>query len=271
MTKLITLISLPRSGTEFVLHNILKKFTQICVCLELFNPNKDIVKNAFPDKYTTQYREDKEDFLTELIKRCDEEYLIFKVFDSHVTGDELKRLIKRSHAVIFLTRNYVDQYISMKKGHLTGRNMFFDHTNVKIQFDVTDFKDCCKIYNDFFSIAKEEVNISQTPHTTLEYEVITSIRSEEEQVHYCHNVLNNLLGRSLILNMKDKHFKVTKQDNSTRYEDKIENYDEVRNIVTNRPMYSSTADPGGILRGLSALTSSSGDETPNEDHRKPSL
>jgi hypothetical protein len=227
-TKLITIISQPRSGTNFIINNIIQKLDKVCICGELF-----FEKPYIPEKYYYHNMENeytKQDLIQRLLECCEEEYLVHKVFKDQVTDDEIRTLICHSDFVCFIMRNHIDRYISNLKALKTSKFINYDYTGVKVEFNIEEFASSMTDTNQWFQKTITLCDTIGKPTIVFDYDELMRL-TQREQILHCRDQLTQLLGEELRIDYEKEHFTVTKQDNSTSYSDMISNYDEVKDVI----------------------------------------
>jgi hypothetical protein len=238
--KLITCISLPRSGTNFIFNTILRKINNFNVNLELFSNSETIRKKTINKKYYYPDLEKKDslDIIEYLINK-EEKYLIHKIFRAMFCNDyfdiDLLNIIIKSNFIFFIKRNFLDIYISEKKAKITNKYVGLDTSNIKIYFDINDFNNHLEYYKIWFQIAKQKCYEVNKTFIILDYDEIIKLENEIEMINFVYDKFLSLTNDNLSLNMNYKHnYKMTKQDNAKSYEDKIENYEEVKDFISNK-------------------------------------
>jgi hypothetical protein len=227
-TKLITIISQPRSGTNFIINNIFQKLIKTCICGELFREKPYIPERYYYENMGDEYK--KQALVDRLLECCDEDYLIHKVFADQVTEDEIKLLIRRSDIVCFILRNHIDRYISYLKAVKTSKFINYDYTGVKVVFDQNEFASLMATTERWFETTSALCDTMGKPTMAIDYDELT-ILTERDQILYCRDQLTQLLGEELCIDFEKEHFTVTKQDHSTSYSDMISNYEEVKEFI----------------------------------------
>ena len=230
-TKIIMVLTLGRSGSTN-LNEIFRNFININVNSELFNADEcwcsQYTKNLIIKKYGKNYLKITTDInyqieiLKYLSENCNEEFFIFKIFLEQSTIEILQKMIKENiiYRIIILERkNIIDRFISERKARMLNKWGKFDTTNYKIEFNIQKYesfknyhKEC---YSKYFKIVKDN-------YTYIEYNETINLDSIIKKI--------KSIFPELILKDNSNHcLKI--QDKSKNYNDKIINYDEVKDFI----------------------------------------
>jgi hypothetical protein len=234
MKKLILIISIERSGTNYFCNFIDNSFTNINVSYELFckkecfinyNLKKNITDyyNTDIDKLYEKIKHNPINLLEKISEYCEENIILFKLFNWQLNNDNVKKIIECAYRVIFLKRNYIDTFISHEKAQKINKYENINTDNIKIFFDFQKFNKYKKINDIWFSDTYEHVNKCKINHIIINYEDFHMLSNSEKQIFLKSFFLDDDIC------MKDiNHFVplFIKQDNTSDYSDKIINYDD---------------------------------------------
>lgn len=230
-TKIIMVLTLGRSGSTN-LNEIFRNFININVNAEIFNKseswcnndNKQLIISRYGKNYLkiTTDKNYQIEILKYLSENCNEEFFIFKIFLEQSTIEILQKMIKENiiYRIIILERkNIIDRFISERKARMLNKWGKFDTTNYKIEFNIQKYesfknyhKEC---YSKYFKIVKDN-------YTYIEYNETINLDSIIKKI--------KSIFPELILKDNSNHcLKI--QDKSKNYNDKIINYDEVKDFI----------------------------------------
>jgi hypothetical protein len=240
MTNLIiTIISAPRSGTNFILNNLLTKISNLNVNFEIYSDDTAAGVNAVNKKYReeipTNYSKD--EIIDHLLTVSEEKYIVHKIFPFMFQGQEYSSIINRSKYVIFIKRNFLDVFISNKKARQIKRWLFVDTSEMTIYFDIKEYLADKKYYENWFKNTKTLCEVLNKPFVIIDYDIIVAMDSEEDQIQYCIEKLKQVTGGNFYAEMKNEGFyakPIVKQDIQNDYSKKISNYQEVRYFIKNK-------------------------------------
>jgi hypothetical protein len=249
--KIINIISQPRSGTSHFINIIKQNFTALNNYNEndtilnnneiISGPNQEIKidknydKNVLMNKISTIDVKMKHPyyFYNKVLKIQNEDIIVNKIFARHLyriinNKNDILRIINKSSLIIFLYRNYLDLYISYKKAKQTDIYVNFDTTNKKMVFDISDYKLEKKITIQWYILIKELLLKENIKYIEINYDFFHSLTFEEKH-EYIKTHIEKKIDVKFNYTLKPAFHK--KQDLAIHYEDKIENYEEVRHFV----------------------------------------
>jgi hypothetical protein len=230
-TKIIMVLTLGRSGSTNLIRNF-SNFININVNSEIFNKNEsycnDDNKQLIISRYGKNYLKittDKNyqiEILKYLSENCNKEFFIFKIFICQTTIEILQKMIKENiiYRIIILQRkNIIDRFISERKAYMLNEWTTFATTNYKIEFNIQKYESFKnyhkKYYSKYFKIVKDNYTYIEYNETINLDSIIKKIKSIFPELILKNNS-NNCL---------------EKQDKSKNYNDKITNYDEVKDFI----------------------------------------
>jgi len=243
--KLITFIGLARSGTNFILNNLLKKIFEFNINLEIYARDKKVIKNCINYKYYIHDLEKKDSFeiIKYLLNHTKEKFVIHKIFphmfmDNNKSYDQhkLTELIFFSNYIIFLKRNLLDVFVSEKKTHITNKWVHIDTSDIKINFDIGEFNEYKKRYEKWFQFTKQKCMELEKPFITIDYDELMTMENDNDRLLHIVTKMKYIIKDELTIINKEFNY-ITKQDNSEKYEDKIENYDEIKDFISNKDIF----------------------------------
>jgi len=235
--ELITCISLPRSGTTFILSE-LRKINELNINLEIYNPTVDLM-SMINKKYINFIDiENKNAFeiIDSLLNISKEKYILHKIFlqffKDYKNNENIFSIINKSNYIIFIKRNFLDIYISLKKVKISNKWGLIDTSDIKIHFDIKEFKTYEKNYKEWFHYIKQKCIELDKPFITIDYDELMVIQNDNDRLQHILSKLKLIINDELTINKEFNY--MTKQDNSEKYEDKIENYEEVKDFISNK-------------------------------------
>ena len=198
---------------------------------------------------------DPENIIDYLLKKSNEPYLVHKIFKDmfpllihNNTTNSCKegvvclkydRILNSSQYIFFIKRNTLDIFISEKKIHITQKYTFENTTSIKIEFNIDEYTNYRNSYLKWFEIAREFCDRENKKYVIIDYDELMKLDNEECQLKYCIEKLQPILDIQLTIYENNKT-SITKQDLSTRYEDKISNYYEVKEFIENAGNHTNT-------------------------------
>ena len=251
-TKLITCISIERSGTNHILNNLLHKFANMNVNKELYN---EAVGCTYKIRINTKYylpefeTSSPIDIINILMKNSSEKYVIHKIFANHfkynnynntqkydfnnkLYENKYNNLLLKSSAICFIKRNLLDMYISLEKTKITNQWHNYNSTNIKIIFNIEEFIKYKNNILAWFKMSKQNCIKLGKPIIVLDYDELNQL-SEEDQLKYCKSKFTDSLNDDFQYNI-NLISRTKKQDLSANYCDKISNYDDVNEFINNK-------------------------------------
>ena len=93
-----------------------------------------------------------------------------KIFPEHLHLDTLNQIIKefKPH-IIFLRRNHLDRYVSLKKANATGKWHKVDSSNIEIKVNPAELDKYVREYIEFYSAVKKAALDSKCEILDLEF------------------------------------------------------------------------------------------------------
>ena len=230
-TKIIMVLTSGRSGSTNLIKNF-SNFINININAEIFNRdecwcndyNKDLIIKKYGENYfkITKDINYQIEILKYLSENCNEEFFIFKVFLEQSSIEILQKMIKENifyHIIILERKNIIDRYISFEKAIELNKWIYNDTTNYKIEFNIQKYesfknyhKEC---YSKYFKIVKDN-------YTYIEYNETINLDSIIKKIK---SIFPELILRNNSNNCLEK------QDKSKNYNDKITNYDDVKDFI----------------------------------------
>ena len=190
-SKLVLIVSFPRSGTHALASMINHKeiglnyygkffiFNQWSVVVEHLNKYIPF----FSWRYFLNTRRQKRNWVHYRFERTTldpvktiRKILLFpgthtiKIFPEHLHLDTLNQIIKefKPH-IIFLRRNHLDRYVSLKKANATGKWHKVDSSNIEIQVNPAELDKYVREYIEFYSAVKKVALDSKCEILDLEF------------------------------------------------------------------------------------------------------
>lgn len=234
--KIISIISGARTGSTYI-SDILGNFKNINNNAELFNPCNMLAWNV-----QVKYRKDLDNdylqsikqttphiILNSLLEIIEEDILSYKVHDKHLLDSHIEGIIERSTLVIFLYRNHIDKYISLQKAQKLNTWQHTDTSFTKIVLNKQDMINHKNEMKVWYSNTKALVKEKHIVFFEIDYDKFFEL-SFIDQLEYLKNNIEAAINVHLSLNENPKvEFK--KQDKTTCYSDKLENYVESKEFI----------------------------------------
>lgn len=239
------MLSNPRQGTTYI-NSLFHNFNNCLVLYEIFFhflKNKDLVLFILNynniTEFTNENYEEKLDkiketifdfranfptkFVTSIQEYCKlkkYDYLLFKIFSYHLPRDKLTNLLKKCDIIYYVSRNYLDTFISKKKAEITNHYIFYDSSKIKIEFNILN-------YEKYLENSLEWEDYCQDKS----YYIIKYDKFIELDFNKKINFLKNRILRDPNIKLKNniKDSTLVKQDKEKLYKNKINNYDEFYN------------------------------------------
>lgn len=237
--KIILLLSMARCGTNY-LTSLMHRFKNINANAEIFHKhnihcNEEILTKLKQTLNDEELRDlidnDPIDYIRKIKNVVDEDYIFFKMFDSHfyrvINDNNIKNFLKELSLVIVVDRNPLDIFISKKKADKIKKWSQVDTSNVKIDFDINEYKSFLNRKHTWFDKIDKMIHELDIPSIKLNYETISE-KSDSDNIKYFANEFskNKMHLSSYSLPVHNvKHFK---QDKSKNLCEKIENYDSIK-------------------------------------------
>jgi hypothetical protein len=238
--KLITVLTIGRTGSNYFCDFIDKSFTNINVNYELFNKNKCCIQKKIKKRVLKLYdnindisgnlhekvKDDPFQLLVNISNLCEEENIMFKLFLDHLSMDKSHNILSYSSLVVFLKRHYLDVYISNEKASLVNKYSNIDTTNIKIKFDPHKYESKVNYYDKYYHILRDFIIENNIPYVDIHYEPFHKLNIKEQQFFLKDIFDKYLIGNNIQMNENIDEIRFFKQDQCSSYRDKIENYDE---------------------------------------------
>ena len=242
-TKAILLLTTPRTGSNH-LTRLMHNFDNIDVNWEIFGYDHYNIKPCYrklcTDKFGENYEENirKNDLQIELIKcikdACKSEFLILKLFlgdysdkENHIPKYQIEKLLNDKiieYVIILNRRNKIDQYISLQKAIQIQKWDSINTDKIKINFNIDGFKHYKKRHEEIYNYYKSISSTDKSLQLVYEDDIYNS-------EHLLSKINHFIIDLKRKTNSFEKGFE--KQDNETDYSKKIENYDEVKDFLSN--------------------------------------
>lgn len=247
--KLITVLSIPRTGSNYFCNLIENSFTNINVTYELFHPDKCYINNNnnnnkdLYDKISLLYdvsgdlrhnnlhekiKNDPYQLIKNIKNVCNEENILFKLFLDHLPIENAKEILLNSSLIVFLKRKFLDTFISDEKGYLLKKYSNVDTTNIKIEFKPKHYEKKLNHINKYYNIFKNFILENEISYIEIDYDDFHQLNLKEQQRFLKKMFDIYLHGNNIQMNENVINIEVFKQDRSQCYEDKIENYEEFK-------------------------------------------
>jgi hypothetical protein len=234
--KLITLLTIPRTGSNYFCNFTDKSFKNISVNYELFNTDICYVRYNLRKKIWLLYdasdnlhekvKDDPFQLLVNISNVCEEENIMFKLFLDHLKINDSQKILLNSSLIIFLKRDYLDVYISHEKAKLLNEFENIDTTNIKINFDPLNYESKNNYYNNYYHILRDFIIENNIPYVDIHYDSFHKLNVKEQQMFLKDIFDKYLIGNNIQFKEKVDPLHFFKQDRSYSYREKIENYDE---------------------------------------------
>lgn len=245
--KVITIVSVARSGTSYFCTFLREAFANINVNGELFGKERCSVDNLILKKLGNCYCDINETDNFDTIKKkirkqidvdnpldliekikgiVNKDIIVFKVLASQLKYQKIRELITASDFVIFLVRNKVDMFISTQKAQTVGKYRGVDTTEIKIDFCINSYimlrKKIITYFDKMISFAKD----TNKQYIVIAYEDFHKLTDHQKQDYLYDNVLKLCSDSVAKTQFETELHTLKKQDQSVSYKDKINNYDE---------------------------------------------
>lgn len=190
-SKLVLIVSFPRSGTHALASMINHKQIGLNYYGEffIFNQWSSVVEHLnkyipfFSWRYFLNTRRQKRHWVHYRFEKTTlspiktiQKILLFpgthtiKIFPEHLHLETLKNIITefKPH-IIFLRRNHLDRYVSLKKANATGKWHKVDSSNIEIEVNQAELDKYIAEYIDFYSAVKKVALDSKCEILDLEF------------------------------------------------------------------------------------------------------
>ena len=265
MDKTLVIFSIPRTGSNFFcnLINSFKEFEcfgEVYHKKSVFAPYKrkielinyltqvrgakeiSIGKNDYEDLELLEYIHQHPDFFLESMQQtCQKKYLGFKIFQYHLSNEDMGRILleKKDIIKVILKRNLLDVYASslileenMKKlGGSAAHH--FDTSKDKVRFEEEHFSKWLKRTRSYFSMFEDLSHQFPKEYFFVNYEDIHQYNSNKDKALYIIRLLNKIgLKLDLNQNLENLSF-LTKQDSRYSVLEKFENPENLKFFLLN--------------------------------------
>lgn len=239
----ICCISTGRTGTNYIC-DLLDSVDNIMSLREIFSHNRCYVP-PYVDKilkekinlssdnlivnYTHNHIRRFMEILREIQSECDKQYMFYKIFITsyHISIEQLEnRFFKENTNIgfLFITRDSIRTYVSLKKAQQLDIWDRIDTTNLKVTFEPEEFKRFCKTSNTLFNNIVSLCKKYNKSLLVLSYEEIFKIDTDIDRLRYIATKFDEAFNIKLNIpdTVKSRFFK---QDSSD-LKDAIINYEE---------------------------------------------
>lgn len=249
-TKIFIFIAIGRTGSNY-LFSLLDNCLPFFNSYELFNNeciyalNKDLYEymkysnNNYKDICDKQLVDDVHaspelliDFFKNKIDKSEQEsFFSFKIFPEHLKFDKVKKILLRDDVkVFFLKRSPIDSYISELKARKSGKWKNHNHTNIKFNLYFNQYQEWYITREKWYKDIKNILTEYNKDVSTLYYENFTKYNDHKNLNHILSNLFKNDIDTYNLNNISIKNT-MKKQDQNTKAEERVENWDEFYSIV----------------------------------------
>lgn len=228
----IVLISSPRSGSTYITR-LLSESNHVTNLEEPFHPTQEANPITYHLLHRTPEIGTMHEGLTpvEQINICKNtipsKYFVYKIFPGHIKEQRyINEIINQSFVVIILYRNILKKFISDRKARKIDAWENVNTTDIKIHFDIDDYKFYKQKNEKFIEFNKKYVQSIGKPFYTIQYESFFSM-TIQEQVEY----LNNIRELSELKIPSNIEMPMKRQDNNPEVKSSIENIKLVENFI----------------------------------------
>ena len=243
MKYLITILGYARTGTNYLCEFLGGTFPTINSNYELFNQKQCFINEKYLDLYLNQNQNQNRKnpilFLNKLMDISEEPIISHKIFPEHLDINIVYKIIDKSNYVLIVKRNFIDVYISYKKA-MDMMNKYkyknpwikIDTTNYKIDFDIDEYEQQKKCYDDWYTNLLSYITKTNKKYYFIDYVDFHKLSLEEKQ-NLIKSKLQTIIP-SHLLEINKYTETLLKQDKSTDYKTKINNYDEFIHLINNQ-------------------------------------
>jgi len=244
--RIVTIVSYPRTGSSLLLRLI--RPLGVCALLEIFHPLEAVAKQHIADKfYGNTFHEvaanydrneviaDIDDFLDTILDagRClNSQIITFKIFPGHLHSDSLDRLLRRSSAVLFHSRNKLHSYIS----DLIATDIQCwgtrNTSDIYPEFDAVSFLSYLKMTHGYLSNAYSLATDRRLPMLFSSYEGLRSLDNTSCQQFYVAEIFSHILGKDISPLSKPINLPI-QQDQRSMATEKISNSQSLDKFLQN--------------------------------------
>lgn len=187
--KLLGILSVPRSGTNHLMKNILGSSSRVLNLGEIFHniPAGVDAPEAFMEYSDYQelrlaIRLDPGNTLRRISSHANCEAVVFKVFPDHLNADEFSKLCASTDCFIFLQRNLLSTWVSNKIAEASG-NWFSSKTEDHIvDWDLSDFLAYASGILDFQCSRLACLKQAGVPTLRLKYSELNSLDPAADRI-----------------------------------------------------------------------------------------
>lgn len=243
---MLTVFSHPRSGSTYFMSRV-RRFLAFRVYMEIFHFNDDTVIQALsPDanevlgcagasSISAGGREVRSHILANV-----DRYLscleavdattepVFKVFPFHLPPQGMETLVKRSHAVLLLTRNPLHAYVSWEVARSLNRYGGVDTSEQRVAFSEASLRsfvgDCMR----HIVLARQLADRHRKNVAWVRYEDLTAAQSKDD---FVAKVLGDFYPERP-LTLRSELVEPRRQDSRSDVLDKVNNPDELLDFVS---------------------------------------
>jgi len=221
------------------MNNLFSKISNMNVNFEIYSNDSKAGLKCVNKKYQRDIQSNcsKDEIIDHLLSVSEEKYVVHKIFPFMFQETEYTNIVDRSNYIIFIKRNFLDVFISNTKANQIKQWLMVDTTDLSIHFDITEYSNDKQYYENWFKNIKSMCDISNKPFVIIDYDVIVSMNSEEEQINYCVEKIREITGDDFQIETTNLMFynkPVFKQDTLGDYSKKLSNYSEVSDFIENR-------------------------------------
>lgn len=248
----ICCLSMGRTGTNY-LCSLLDNVDNIVSMREIFSYDKcyipEYIENKVKDKlniisneelvqYAHNYAADFMRLLRSIKEENKKDYMFYKIFLAswQINVGQLERVFFRNKSIcfIFMTRNILNTFISLRKAQKLGKWNMCDTSDVKINFDANEFMKFYALYTSLYRVIN---NLSQKYNKKIlivPYEEFIKYDTDKERLLYISDKLNKEFGIKLNIpyEIKTSYFK---QDRA-KVEDSVSNYKFMKTFLEARDL-----------------------------------
>lgn len=212
----ICFISLPRTGTTY-LSSLISHFKEIDPFSEIFHKKRVHIRNignkniteiihdinheydlqisSVEDTAFVDFVHQNPEYLLELIRlNSDKKYFSFKIFDGHLTRNQLKSHIINNIKLkkIIIKRNLLNVYISLQIAKKLQTWAKVNTSDLCIDFDEEHFLNWYRKKEKFYDFLKAKMIDTQQEIVYLEYEKLHQLQSDIEKFKFIFNMFKQL-------------------------------------------------------------------------------
>lgn len=254
MVTHLCILSQARSGTTYFCDLFHRNKNNLTCLYEIYNSSnmypcdkkykplfKKINKNLYKGRPLN--KQSYLDVFTRTVRNHKKNYLMYKILHYQIEEEELKQLIKylkkrtkEKIAIIHLTRNDLDRYISKEKARKIHRWTHANTTKLTIEFDKEKYEKYLEKSKKYTQLIKDLTKKHQIELVCFDYDEIHNPKrkTDAEKFQYILQKLNKVKGVNLGKVPNSVKCKLAKQDLASSYKDKITNYSEMLHYFEER-------------------------------------